>query len=139
MTSVVSNLKNLLIVDDDEHIRCLFGQFLGRHDYNIKLASDGKEALDILKNYYPDLLVTDVLMPNIEGLELILKAKNLCPNIKIIALSGGGVVDADQCLQFAGGVGADKVFAKPIRPNLLLQAINDLLSKSIVDSNACLA
>jgi len=79
-----------------------------------------------------DILITDVLMPNKEGLELIQETKLSYPHIHIIAISGGGAVGLQDCLMFADGFGADRVFAKPLRPQHLVEAVNELLGQKEV-------
>lgn len=120
-------MAHILIVDDDINIRHLFRCLLEREGHVVCAADDGEIALRMLKRSIPDLLITDVLMPNKEGLELIQDVKSFCPTLKVIALSGGGVVDINDCLAFADGFGADKVFAKPIKPQELIMAVNALL------------
>ena len=123
-------MAHILIVDDDINIRHLFRCLLEREGHVVCAADDGEIALRLLKRSLPDLLITDVLMPNKEGLELIQDVKALCPNLKVIALSGGGVVGINDCLAFADGFGADKVFAKPIKPQQLIDAVAALLVTS---------
>lgn len=124
-------MAKLLIVDDDMNIRHLFRCLLERAGHQVVDADDGEVALRLFKESIPDLLITDVLMPNKEGLELIQEVKQLSPEVKVIALSGGGVVDINDCLAFADGFGADRVFAKPIKPHDLLEAVSCLLKQRL--------
>ena len=128
-------MARILIVDDDINIRFLFRCLLEREGYYVLEADDGNIALRIFQEDPPDLLITDVLMPNKEGLELIQDVKAINSSVKVIALSGGGVVTIDDCLAFADGFGADRVFAKPIKPQDLLATVKELVPILLVDNN----
>lgn len=131
-------MARILIVDDDLNIRHLFRCLLERAGHEVLDANDGEVALRVFKETLPQLMITDVLMPNKEGLELIQEVKALQPNVSVIALSGGGVVDINDCLAFADGFGADKVFAKPIKPHILLEAVKKCLTTEPASSvSAC--
>lgn len=125
-------MAQILIVDDDSNIRHLFRCLLERAGHKVTEADDGEIALKMLYEIPPKLLITDVLMPNKEGLELIQDVKSSALDVKVIALSGGGVVDVNDCLAFADGFGADRVFAKPIKPQELLDAVDYLLDDPLV-------
>lgn len=123
-------MATILIVDDDLNIRYLFRCLLQQVGHNIIEAEDGNQAIDLINNHRNevDLLITDVLMPNKEGLELIKEVKKKYPKLKIIALSGGGIIGVNDCLAFADVFGADKVFPKPISRTELLSAVTELVA-----------
>lgn len=123
-------MATILIVDDDINIRYLFRCLLIQAGHAVLEAEDGNQAMDQINNdsIPVDLLITDVLMPNKEGLELIKEVKTKVPKLKIIALSGGGIIGVNDCLAFADVFGADKVFAKPISRTELLSAVTDLVA-----------
>jgi len=125
-------MTRVLVVDDDNNVRRFFRCLLERAHYEVTEADDGDVALRVLKKSLPDVVITDVLMPNREGLELIQDIKSHYPHIKVIALSGGGVLDIRYCLAFADGFGADRVFAKPVKPQQLLGSLKELLTAAQV-------
>ncbi len=121
------NMAKILIIDDEAPIRKMLTILFERHQYIVKDACDGKQGLLVAKNFSPDLIITDLLMPEKEGLETIQEVKKLYPDIKIIAISGGGVVQPEMYLKLAQRVGADKSFTKPIDSKTLLSAVKLLI------------
>ncbi|HTR38579.1 MAG TPA: response regulator [Bryobacteraceae bacterium] len=118
--------RSVLVVDDQESIRELFQGVLGK-TYKVILANDGKEALAILNREPVDLVITDVVMPNAEGLETIQAIRGLRSNVRIIAMSGafGG-----RFLKHAQLLGADATLSKPITPEALFETVRAVLSAS---------
>lgn len=124
-------MPNILIVDDEDDIREAFSSFLTKHGYTVKDASDGNQALKILADERFDLMVTDIIMPNKEGVETILSVREQFPDMKIIAMSGGGRnIAAEDALSFVENLGVSYTFQKPFNRNDMLNAINDLLKNS---------
>ena len=122
-------MAKILIVDDDLNIRYLFRCLLQQAGHSVIEAADGNEAIERIDHAEViELLITDVLMPNKEGLELIKEVKKRHPKLKIIALSGGGIIGVNDCLAFADVFGADKVFPKPISRTELLAAVTELIA-----------
>ena len=126
-------MAHILIVDDDPHARLLFRCVLSKDGHEITEACDGEKGYRLFCEQQPDLVITDVLMPNKEGLELIQEIKDKQAEIKVIALSGGGMIDKEDCLIYANAFGADLVFPKPIRPTVLAQAVNCLLLGTVFE------
>ena len=120
-------MKNILIVDDEESMRLLLRDLLEK-DYNISLASNGKEALSSLARSSFDLIITDLLMPEMGGIELIIAFKNNVAGQKILAMSGGGRHSRYDYLPTVTLLGADKVFSKPFQLDKLKTAVNSMLS-----------
>ena len=121
----------VLIVDDDPQMLRLLTDVVQLDNHDVLLAQDGEMALKYFAHQTPDLIITDILMPNKEGLELISEIREKFPKLKIIAYSGGGSTDPQSYLEFASGMGADKVFSKPMPLALLRQEIRDLLAESV--------
>ena len=90
-------------------------------------ASDGSEAVRIFREDEIDLVITDIIMPDKEGLESIMDLKEIDQDVKIIAMSGGGRLEPHSYLQMASKFGAKKVFQKPLSIALLLAAVKELL------------
>ena len=121
-------MTKILVVDDELTIRSLFEEVLKDANHSVKSASNGKEALAILKKETFDLLITDIIMPELDGLELIREIRKTSPDIKIIAMSGGGRLSASKYLPVAGKIGAHKVLKKPVSIDDLVDCVNSLLN-----------
>lgn len=120
----------VLIVDDDPQMLRLLTDVVELDNHDVLLAQDGSVALNYFNHQTPDLMITDIVMPEKEGLELITEVREKYSNIKIIAYSGGGSASPQNYLDFAKGMGADKVFSKPMPLNELRQEIKTLLSET---------
>jgi CheY-like chemotaxis protein len=96
--------------------------------HQIQEASDGKEALESFRKQRPDLVVTDLVMPNKEGIEMILELRRCCRDIKIIAMSGGGRNNADDYLILAKRFGACFTLTKPFTNQDMIEAVNTALA-----------
>ncbi len=121
-------MRKILIVDDDKKIANLLKIYLENKYCEVNVAFDGCSAIKKIRQDNFDLVITDLLMPDKEGLELILEIKDHDPSIKIIAFSGGGIIDADECLNFADKFGADYVFSKPLPLNKLTDTVYKLIA-----------
>lgn len=117
----------ILFADDDEEFRTAHTQLLRRAGYAVIEARDGKEALELVLREPIDLVVTDIIMPEIEGLETISRLRRGSKSLPIIAISGGGRGTAKDYLQMAKRFGARATLAKPFSSTDLLQTIESLL------------
>jgi DNA-binding response OmpR family regulator len=126
----VGKVARILVVDDDRGIREMLRQFLEKVKYEVLVASDGKEALQLLKDQPADLMITDIVMPEKEGLETIMECRRLSPGIKIIAISGGRKIGEKDYLNVARALGAEKTLLKPFGLKGLLDAVQELLGTS---------
>ena len=120
-------MAKILIIDDDPTILTMLERMLKRAGYEVDTASNGSEGLTKIESCPPDLLITDIVMPEKEGLELIfyLRAKN--PGLKIVAISGGGRFHYEGYLTSAKLLGADLTFQKPLVHKEFVQAVTDLI------------
>ena len=116
------------MIDDESEIRKLFIQKLAGRGYEIIEACDGKQGLKLYRENHPDLVITDLIMPEKEGIEMIIELKREFPNVKIIAISGGGRNATDAYRQIAKTMGAERIFPKPIDWPELIKAIRELLT-----------
>lgn len=119
--------KKILIIDDDIQFRTMMAEMIERKGYTVFAAADGEEGVMIWGNLKPDLVITDIIMPNKEGIETILTLKRLDKNIKIIAISGGGRTNAKDNLRSAKLLGASDTLAKPFESDELIKAIEKLI------------
>ena len=123
-------MAHILIIEDDEQVRTMVRKMLERAGYETVEAPDGKVATGIYRRTPPDLIVTDIIMPEREGLEIITELRREHPNIKIIAISGGGRVSGVDYLDLAKKLGADRTLAKPFHQEELLDAVRTLLGEA---------
>ena len=120
-------MKRILVVDDDAAIRGMLKQMLEREDYQVTCASNGQEALDLLPQVKAEVVITDLIMPDKEGIELIRELKMSYPDLPIIAMSGGNPrINSHLHLKMAGLLGARVCFQKPLRRAELLAALAEL-------------
>ena len=120
-------MTRVLVVDDDEQMREMLAELLADEGYDVTKASDGEQAVALLREQPADLLITDIIMPNQEGVETIRIVASDFPEIKIIAISGGGRLGPDSFLPAAEKFGAHRVFAKPFDPDDLLVTVKELV------------
>jgi DNA-binding NtrC family response regulator len=121
-------MQRILIIDDEIHILLMLKKMLERAGYEIDIASNGQEGLEIFRNDPPDLVITDIIMPEKEGLETIREMKKEQPDIKILAMSGGGKISADNYLDTARIFGAAGVIEKPFNQSRLITLVGKVLS-----------
>jgi DNA-binding response OmpR family regulator len=114
--------RNVLIVDDEPAVCEVLGQGFRLAGARTFTANDGRGALGVMERAPIDVAVVDVLMPDKDGLETMMDIRQRWPGCKVIAVTGGGRVGADIFLQLARHLGADRVFAKPLKIRDLLAA-----------------
>lgn len=117
----------ILVADDDKMIRQLLQTTLEKEGHEITLAVDGLEALKIAKDKIFDFLITDIIMPGVEGIEVISEIREIQPKIKVIAISSSGAVGFTSYLTLASTVGASATLKKPFTPSELITILNDLI------------
>ncbi|MFP4379702.1 MAG: response regulator [Candidatus Sumerlaeia bacterium] len=121
-------MARILIIDDDESVRDVLEYILTESGHEVEQADDGTTGLDRFHDKRYDLIITDILMPEKEGIEMIREIRQLDPDIRIIAISGGGSLHAEEYLNFAVKFGASATLTKPIDRALLLQKIDEILT-----------
>jgi len=119
--------RRALVIDDDDLTRETICSMLKAANFEVLQAQDGDLGLKLFRERPTDLVVTDILMPNKEGIETIIELRRLNQKVKIIAVSGGGRVGANQFLEAAQKLGADDVLSKPFSRAGLLEKINKLM------------
>lgn len=120
-------MVKILVIEDDNSFRSVLVQMLEKAGYEVRNAEDGNRALSICDSFTPDLVLTDIIMPDKEGLETIQELIIKLPHIKIIAMSGGGRFGPDSYLPLAKKLGAKKTLQKPFMRDELMSAIKDVL------------
>ncbi len=118
----------ILIIDDDEKIRTIFERSLTGQGHVVTCAEEGREGLLLVNEEPPDLVVTDIMMPTVDGLEVILSLRKNHPELPVIAISGGMHAMPMDFLIMAENFGAVKVLHKPIQLNALHAAVDETLA-----------
>ena len=120
-------MPGVLIVEDEKELREMLKLSLIRRKFTVFEAVNGKEAIINFKPSVTDLIVTDLIMPEEDGLKVIIKLRELKPTIKIIAISGGGKAGPGSYLNLAKALGANAIYSKPFSINELICKIEELL------------
>ena len=120
-------MARILIIDDDSAVLEILEEILKIEGHETFTACDGQEGMKLCHKQQPDLVITDIIMPEKEGIETILEIRRYYPEIKIIAISGGGRIDAENYLKIAKAFGAVQVFTKPLKREQLLKAVDEIL------------
>ena len=123
-------MAKILVLDDEPSILLMIKKMLEKAGHEVDMALNGREGAEFLDKNKPDLVITDILMPEKEGLETIMMLRKRYPDIKIIAISGGGRIGPEGYLPSAKHLGADMVFQKPLLQKEFMEAIALLLNKT---------
>jgi len=115
----------VLVIDDDPVARHTIRAILEDEGYSVTCAEDGRLGLAAFRRDRPDVVVTDLIMPEKEGIETIMELRAIWPDGLIVAVSGGGRTGKKDFLRIAGGLGASAVLAKPFELADLLACIRD--------------
>ena len=119
-------MKTILITDDESTIRTMLKDWLESFDYNILTAEDGQEAWEIWTSQHCDLVITDINMPRMNGIELLQKIKNENVNFPVIIMTG---VSVESAKLKSRDYGADAYIIKPFKMKDLFEKINKILDK----------
>ena len=119
----------ILVIDDEEGIRALVRDILEKEGHKVIEAANGIVGLELFNQNRPDLVITDIFMPEKEGTQTILELRKSYPNVKIIAISGGAIAQSFDVLGTAKIFGALRVLAKPFHPKDMRQAVKELLDQ----------
>jgi DNA-binding response OmpR family regulator len=125
-------MHRILIVDDDPHVCRAIRAWLKHHGYRVSIADGGVDGLAALDNGTFDLMVVDVIMPDMRGFESIRVFHRRAPTVPLIAISGGAFLDPEtfgpDFLRLAAKLGATRCLRKPFKPATLLAVIDECLS-----------
>src|SRR5216684_229573 len=103
----------ILVIDDDHLVRLTLSRILSHNGYDVVTATDGKRGMSVLREEHPDVVITDLIMPEQEGFQTIVMIRRDYPDVKIIAISGGLRQGDHEGLSMAASLGADEIIAKP--------------------------
>ncbi|RLC11597.1 MAG: response regulator [Deltaproteobacteria bacterium] len=121
-------MSQILIIDDDEQIQEMLQQIFEQEGFDVAVASDGRAGIRLHRKKPADLVITDIIMPDQEGIETIQKFREEFPDVRIIAMSGGGIVGPSSYLRLAKKFGAMHTFTKPIDMKDLLDVVRKSLA-----------
>lgn len=119
--------KKVLIIDDDDIVLVVVKQYLEKEGYTVFAQSDSQSIDAFIVKFEPDILITDILMPDKDGIEIIRQVKSQFPAIPVIAISAGGRIDAKFHLRHIEMLGADAIMKKPIDKDELINNIRKLI------------
>jgi DNA-binding NtrC family response regulator len=132
-------MSTILVVDDEEDIRDALQMILERAGYEVNTASNGSEAIKLQNSDPAELVIIDIIMPETDGVNAIMKIRKTHPGVKIIAISGGGGVEpaaykptAIKTTAYLGAAqeaGADRIFAKPFDRADVVRAVEELIGR----------
>jgi CheY-like chemotaxis protein len=132
-----SNSPSVLVADDAPDVREAVRTWLEQLGHKVTTAANGNEAGRLLAHCHYDVVITDIIMPNGDGLEVIVEAKKNDSTVRIVAMSDGGrYLPPADCLRVAKGLGAHVTLLKPFTREQLLQAVDQAIVSGAVKSNA---
>ncbi len=123
-------MARILIIDDEPQIRSMLKLMLERDGYEVVEAPDGVEGIRVYRQNPADLIITDLIMPNKDGIGMIIDLKKEFPEVKIIAMSGGGLNKPDGYLKGAKKLGASCTLTKPIDREEMLRVVAAILKNT---------
>lgn len=131
-------MSSVLIIDDEGDVRDALTLVLGRAGFEVRSAADGEAGVEACRQFMPDVIITDMIMPKLDGAQLIRQIKSAHPAAKIVAISGGGhfgpaaykpsAITTHAFLAAATSAGADKVLTKPFDAKEIVEAVRSLLA-----------
>jgi DNA-binding response OmpR family regulator len=119
----------IVIIDDEEPIRKVLRIAFERAGFEVDTAPEGGTGIRRCRERQTDLVITDLVMPEQEGIETIQELRRDFPDVKIVAISGGGQISPESYLAIAERIGADLTFEKPIDTKALVSAVGELLAE----------
>lgn len=120
-------MKRILVVDDEEQIRSMLSQMLAHAGYEVHTAENGDDGMAMVGRYDFDLIITDMIMPVKDGLKFIMELVRDYPDLKILAISGGGAIKAERYLTMAGYLGDIATLEKPFKRDAMLTLVEQQL------------
>jgi CheY-like chemotaxis protein len=122
--------RHIVLIDDFATIRKMMRRALEEAGHVVYEAGNGDEGLDILQWIRPDLVITDIFMPDKEGIETIIEIRKRFPGIRILAISSGGTAKQLNILGVARRLGAHSTLAKPFSPEAFISQVNHVLTET---------
>jgi len=120
-------MPRILVIDDEPLVRSTVVTMLNREGFSVEEASDGQAGIAMFHKNPPDVVITDIFMPNRDGIEIVMELKRSSPRTKIIAMTGGGQTRMMEIASAAKLLGADHILHKPFESESLVAAVNAAL------------
>lgn len=121
-------MAKILVIDDDALVRNTVSRMLRCWGHETVVAEDGNRGVALFSATQPALVITDIIMPDKDGIETIRELNALCPKVKVIAMSGGGRIGNLDFLQIAARLGAAEIISKPFDPSHLRACVDRCLA-----------
>ena len=119
----------VLVVDDNADVLSSMDLILSGAGHETRTCDDTRRAIELNREEPADVLITDIFMPGVDGLETITEFRSIWPNLKIVAMSGGGNISKRDYLSVALKIGADAMVRKPFEPQALLELVRQLVPR----------
>ncbi len=120
-------MARVLIIEDDDEIRGLLEHLLARAGYDVATAANGKRGVEAFLARPFDLVITDIIMPEKDGIEALIDLRRGRPDLKVIAISGGGRAEPESYLHSAQLLGANRTLRKPFSNAAIMAAVKELI------------
>lgn len=124
----------VLLVDDDGMLAEGVAELLQRHGYEVQVAREGRKAMDLLSRHRFALVISDIFMPEVDGIELLGLLRRCTPSPAVIAMSGSGVGRVECMLKMASVLGASRTLGKPFQPAHLIRLVQELIGPGVARS-----
>ena len=123
-----NKVPRILVVDDEATIRTVIRRWLEQAGYEVSDASNGQQAMAMFSNCASDLIICDMFMAEMDGIEMIQKLKRVDPKVKVLAISGGGSLGHLEMLEVGKLLGANETLSKPFDMSKLLMSVQQMLA-----------
>lgn len=122
-------MATILVIDDDQEVREFLVTVLERDGHEVKAACNGRDGVTMFREDPVQVVITDIIMPEKDGIETILDLRREHPDLKVIAISGGGRTTPENYLHSARLLGADRAMRKPFKNEDILKAVEELTAE----------
>ncbi len=122
-------MASILVIDDEPNMRAALERHLMAGGHEVSVAGNGAEAMEMVERRPVDLVITDLYMPGMDGVEFTIRLRQGHPDVKVIAISGGGWKNNAEALELARRVGAHRTLPKPFQQDELLATVDSVLER----------
>ena len=123
-------MARILVIDDDEPIREVLRGILEAAGHEVLEAADGESGIELHRSHRPALVIADIIMPEMDGLEVIRELRRVSPEVKLMAVTGYDEKGEKGYLELAEEYGAHRTFRKPVDPDEIEEAVAELLAQT---------
>ncbi len=116
-------MAKVLLVEDDELVRYALSELLEEAGHRVLARENGVKIIEFIECNPVDIVITDIVMPEVDGIEVLTMMRQTFPELPVVALSGGGRISGADYLQMADVIGAKRTIAKPVKPEVLLDTV----------------